>query len=483
VSTLSPALALRSRRQAAFLAALVVLFVLLGARHAVKVTHTRSAFLRWRPQLEQVEQGVDISAQFNYPNPPIMAILLEPLAKMPPLTGAMVWFSLKALMALVSLWWVLRLIETEIAPFPDWAKALTVLCSLKPILDDLNHGNVNLFILFLVAGFLTAYRRRRDFLAGVVLALAIACKVTPGLFIPYLLWKRSWRALGACAFGLVLFFYPGLIPGARLGWVESQRQLASWYCGMVQPYVIEGKVTSEHINQSLPGLVHRLASHSPSFVAFPNNIETPTRYDNLVTLTPQQVGWLVKGCVVLFALLFVVCCRTPAGQRRGWQAAAEHSIIVLGMLLFSERTWKHHCVTLVLPLGVLWYHLAVVGRSARLRAGLFAAVVLALALLLITGIGPARERTISAMSPGFAKMALVYGAYTFACLILLGSMAVVLLWGQPPVRSSAEMVAVGTPRQKQQAELYWRPRPEGQPAAKVVEDLESVQHPSSGPHS
>src|SRR5205823_14206012 len=27
-----------------------------------------------------------------------------------------------------------------------------------------------------------------------------------------------------------------------------------------------------------------------------------------------------------------------------WPLAAEFSLIVLGMLLFSERTWKHHCV-------------------------------------------------------------------------------------------------------------------------------------------
>jgi hypothetical protein len=392
-----------------------------------------------------------------------MAILLQPLARLSPVQGALVWFSLKALMALASLWWVLRLIESEGLPFPDWARALTVLCSLKPIVDDLNHGNVNLFILFLVVAFLMAYRRRHDLLAGGVLALAIACKITPGLFVPYLVWKRSWRALGGCALGLVLFLYPGVVPALRLGSAENQKQLASWYRGMVQPFVLEGRVTSEHINQSLPGLVHRLATHSPSFVAFPNNVLTPTRFDNLLTLTPQQASWLIKGCLVLFVVLVVVCCRTPAEQRHGWQPAAEWSVVVLGMLLFSERTWKHHCVTLMLPLGVLWYHLAAVGQAAWLRRGLIAAGVLVLALTTLTGIGSAQERTVSALAPGLAKMALVYGAYTFACLILLGSMAALLLWGQPVLRRRGLEMAAFRSREEQAAGP-WRPWPEAKPA-------------------
>src|SRR5437762_12357552 len=52
----------------------------------------------------------------------------------------------------------------------------------------------------------------------------------------------------------------------------------------------------------------------------------------------------------------------------GWPAAAEFALIVLGMLLFSERTWKHHCVTLMLPFGVLCYYLAACDPTPRLRA-------------------------------------------------------------------------------------------------------------------
>jgi alpha-1,2-mannosyltransferase len=410
------------------LAALVLLFVALGVRYGVKASV--GAFDRWRPGIQQMDEQ-DISRKFNYPNPPIMAVILEPLALLPPGVGAMVWFALKAAMALVSLYWVFRLVEDSDAPFPPWAAALTVLLSLKPIVDDLNHGNVNLFILFLVMACLTAFRSRRDLLAGLLLALAISCKVTPALFVPYFVWKRQWRLLIGCALGMVLFFYPGLVPTLRLGWEHNQQQLFSWYEGMVKPFVIDGKVTSEHINQSLPGLVFRLLTDSPSFVTWVDGVETPARYHNVLSLSLGQAKWLVKGCMGLFVLLFVFFARTPAESRRGWRLAAEMGLVMLGMLLFSERTWKHHCVTLMLPLGVVCYSLAFTKVRSWACWGLVASLGLTVGLTLVTGVvSGGKDRATVAASPGVAKLALVYGAYTWACLVLLAAMVGLLIRGR-----------------------------------------------------
>src|SRR5207247_11057236 len=128
--------------------------------------------------------------------------------------------------------------------FPAWAKALTVLLSLRPIMGDLQHGNVNLFILFLVIASLYSFHRGRDWRAGVVLGLAIACKVTPALFVPYFLWKRAWKTLAGCGLGLVLFF--GVVPACFLGWQENAQQLRHWADGMVRPFVVHGIVTRQH---------------------------------------------------------------------------------------------------------------------------------------------------------------------------------------------------------------------------------------------
>ncbi|MGL6094658.1 MAG: glycosyltransferase family 87 protein, partial [Fimbriiglobus sp.] len=223
---------------------------------------SRSAFLRWRPQLRELARGADSYAKFNYPNPPVMAMILIPFAELPPVTGAMTWFFLKMAMAGGVLVWAVRLASPRDRPMPDWAKAVVVILSLHPIHGDLSHGNVNIFIAFLVLAGLELFRRGYDVPSGLVLGLAAACKVTPALFLPYLLWKRAWRAAAGMAVGVGLWLF--VVPGAAFGFERNVALLGSWWDGMVRPFVVEGKVTPEHANQSIPGLVARLLTHQPS---------------------------------------------------------------------------------------------------------------------------------------------------------------------------------------------------------------------------
>jgi hypothetical protein len=411
-------------RQRWFTLALLLLFVGLSVQYTCKVLDprgTRSAILRWREQLQALDDGEDIYQRFVYPNPPIMALLLNPLADLPPLVGALLWYYLKVGMALAAFWWAFRLIEACDVPFPPWGRALAVLLSLRPIMGDLVHGNVNLFILFVVMAALYAIHKGRDFAGGVLLALGIACKVTPALFVPYLLWKRAWRGLAGCAVGLVLFF--AVVPSAFLGWDQNAQLLSSWTEQMVTPFVRDGLVTSTHNNQSIPGLVYRLTTHSPSFIGPEVRPGEPAlRFHNLVDIGPPAARWVVKGCMGLFVLLVVWSCRTPWAHRGGWRLGAEFSLVVLGMLLFSERTWKHHCVTLMLPFSVLAYYLTAYRPRGRLRAYLIASLVLTVLLMATTSTSLFEAVADSEA----AKLAQVYGAYVAAYLVLVAALVVLL---------------------------------------------------------
>ncbi len=420
-------------RQHWFVVALLLLFVGLSVQYSFKAAHpsgTRSAFLRWREQFQSWDGGEDIFRR--YPNPPVMALILKPIAELPPLPGALTWFYLKVVMALTSLWLVFRMIEARGVAFPPWARAVTVLLSLRPIMGDLSHGNVNLFILFLVVLGLYAFSRAAsaarlgwllDVTAGVLIGLATACKVTPALFLPYFVWKRSWAAVGGFVLGLVLFFL--LVPAAFLGWQENWQALQSWTRQMILPFVVQGTVTSEHSNQSLPGVVHRLLTHSPSASVYEHNQYKPLAYHNVLDLSPAAAGWVVKGCLVLFAAAFAWAARTSR-RTGGWRIAAEFSLILLGMLLFSERTWKHHCVTLILPFGVLCYYLAACRPGRWLRGYLIGTLVVVALLMLATGaVQTERDGDLNRILD-FSELAQVYGAYAWGNLLLAVALIVVL---------------------------------------------------------
>ena len=378
---------------------------------------TRTAFLRWRPQIEALQTHTNIYTAYQYPNPPIMALVLAPFVALPPLTGAMLWFAAKAVMAFWFVRWALNSMGSR--P-PDIWTGLAVLFAFHPILGDLSHGNVNIFIAFLVLASLALYVRRMDFAAGLTLALAIACKVTPALFLPYYVWKRSWRAVAGTLAGLGLWL--ALVPGLALGWQYNAELLPSWFDTMVKPFVVEGKVTSEHANQSIPGLAFRLLTAEPSFLEYDEGDKpVASDYHNIASLTPEQAQGIVKGLMALFALAIVWLCRWPAHRpdvpRTGPFLMAEFALILLGMLLFSERTWKHHATTLIVPFVVLAWAAGTTELPERTRMVVKIALAMIGTLLVVPSLLPEAPQ----------DLALVYGAATGA--YVLTAVAIVLILG------------------------------------------------------
>jgi alpha-1,2-mannosyltransferase len=291
----------------------------------------------------------------------------------------------------------------------DLAKAAAIILCLPPLLGDLSHNNVNIFILFLLAGCLEAFRRRLDTLAGLTLALAVACKVTPALFVAYFAWKRCWRALAATLVGLALWL--AVVPGITFGWDRTRELMTGWYALMIERPLLKGEITTEHPNQAITGFVYRLFTHSPSYIVYvktpEGDIPTPGEYHNLMDIGRPAAWVVVKSLTATFALAMVFLCRWPVksdGTRQGWRFAAECGLICLGMLLFSERTWKHHAVVLLLPLAVLTYAVAVVELPRRTRN--FTLGVLIASFILMAGPGLLTGRA--------ADLAMVYGTHTIA---------------------------------------------------------------------
>ncbi len=411
-----------------FATALIAIVVLTAVRvldKAQKLGRTgeqsRTAFLRWRPQIQALDHGIDVYHAFNYPNPPIMALILKPLTELPPLTGMLTWFALKVLMAVLMAALIFRMIEASNA-MPDWAKALAIALSLHPIHGDLTHGNVNLFIAFLIVAGLHCYRCKRDFRAGLLIALAIACKITPALFVPYFLWKRAWRTLLGISVGLV--FWWAVVPGAVLGFDYNRTLITSWFDVMVKPFVLEGQVTSEHANQSLPGLLTRLLTDRPSFVEYAEDDGHPIAAgaNTIVILGPTVVAVLVKIAMLAFAGVVVWLARTK--DRGGLAFAAECSLIVLGMLLFSERTWKHHATTLLLPVSVV---IAAAMAYADRRLWLCVAAI------------PILSFIPSAFDSDLQNLCMVYGVFTALYMILMLACIRVLSHSRPEISGAASM--------------------------------------------
>jgi hypothetical protein len=402
---------------------------------------TEGALLRWSKQIQAMEDGENIHETKQYPNPPIMMQMLWPFSeldeKISPLAAVLSWFLVKVVLAFFCFYWTWRLLELDSSSLSQWPIAvgsgLTLILSIRPFMGDLTHGNVNILICFLVIASVYLYAKKYDYFSGVVIALAIACKVTPALFVVYYAWKRSWKVLIGTGVGLGLFFFvvPALIFAFHQGsfsegWDQNWQALNSWVKTMILPYLRDGTITSEHHNQSLPGLLARLLSESPSFSRYINDVYTPMAYHNWLALDKLTIKRIVQLCQFLFLGLIIYTCRTqplsPDAPRTGWRFTSEYALIALGMLLFSERTWKHHCTPLVLPYAVLIYIGVTHSFPKMMRRVSLGSALLAFSFTLLTSTF-GNEKSKEELIYEFGKLAQVYGAYTWAFLLLIAALA------------------------------------------------------------
>ena len=178
-------------------------------------------------------------------------------------------------------------------------------------------------------------------------------------------------------------------------------------------------MTTEHPNQSIPGLVFRLLTDSPSDIIYDEDGKpVPTNPRNVVNIGPSAAKWIVRGCQATFMLVVVLLARSPVAVRRqGVWFAAECGFIALGMLLFSERTWKHHATTTALPIAALVGFWVFRPSTPAMRWFLFG--VLLAATVLMTGPSLLTDDHLQ-------DRCLEFGTHTAAFVLLAVGVAVVM---------------------------------------------------------
>ncbi len=402
----------RHYRRAVWITALVAVIVA-GVIYADKAADDRSAFIRWRPQVLQFWRGVNIYEKMMFPNPPIMPITLYPLMMLPPLQGALAWYALKVWLTAVSVWLCFKMVSSDDRVLSSWVQGGILLLSSRPILGDLHHGNNNLLIMFLILACLQAWRQGYDLLAGLILALAISYKVTPALFLLYFAYRRSWRTIWAAAAGMALFLVivPSLVIGPEFNWICLQ----TWWKRILGPFIEDGVISQQEINQSMVGVLTRLLTDSRMGSG---------RYDvhldvNLASWPPGVVSLILKGLSVGLMGMLAWLCRTKVERRDDPRLLGEFSLVVLTMLFVSERSWKHHYVTMLLPYTYLMYRVGLQSVAPRVRATLAAALLLSMVLMATTS---------SEMGGLFAgrqghKLAQGYGMFLWAGVVLYAATA------------------------------------------------------------
>ncbi len=291
--------------------------------------------------------------EYGFTYPPFAALAMAPMGLVGWHTAILISVALSAGATFAVLYWLVGPIIQRHG-WPRWfalAVAAELAAAFEPLRETVNFGQVNLVLLAMVAGDLLLLLRRGHRLAGVGVGLATAIKLTPGVFIVYLLVTRRWRAAGVASAtaAAATWLAATLAPDAsRVFWTD-----AVWNTDRVGS-------TAFVSNQSLNGIVSRLDP-----------------------LEPSMSLWAALAVAAL-AVWALRVRRAVAGRD---EATALALTGIFGALI-SPITWVHHLVWVLPAVVLLFDHALDPARPVRSRRRVMAGAAFSYALLCSRAVWP-----------------------------------------------------------------------------------------------
>lgn len=331
------------------IAAAVAFWLLFAFQHFFDLKIYISAEKWWLDghELYDFAQPDALQGALYFTYPPFAALLMLPLGLLPlGVSQALITIGTVAAVALTTWWLIVPLADRQ-----GWSRwtavgiAVPLVLLIEPTRATLSFGQINMLLVLLIMADLLVLLPHGSRFAGIGVGLATAIKLTPGLFIVYLLVSRRYRA-AAVAAGTTA----GVTLLAALIAPDASRQF--WFSAILDPSRV-GRYDYT-ANQSIMGMLSRLT--------LPGE--------------PDRRLWLVLVAAVAVAGLW----RAARAASNGDEVAG---IALTGITagLISPISWLHHLYWFV-PALVVALGAAVAARGRR-RLALFALLIGGYAVLVL----------------------------------------------------------------------------------------------------
>jgi hypothetical protein len=237
---------------------------------------------------------------------PPLAIMIIPLALLPPQPATLIWFGTNVALLILSTMLIIRMLElhrNKVYPVAFLIGAL----AFYPAICSIFVGQTNTVLLTLLVLAWYLAKRGNEVVAGVMIAVASLIKIFPFCVALYFLWKGKYRIfLGTVAALIVLI-------GISVAAVGLDPHLT--YVKSVLPTQF---VKLHPLNQSLWAFIARIL---------------PIDQPNALLL------WRLLSLSASALLVLITVLLIPPGGK-DWEALdLEISLVVVGMLLVSTASW------------------------------------------------------------------------------------------------------------------------------------------------
>jgi len=210
---------------------------------------------------------------------------------------------------------------------------ISVLFVLRFLALNIDRAQINIVILLFILFFTYYFVKKRDILAGIYLGIAIVFKLTPTLFLIYLLFKRRVKCFisSVSAFTLLL-----IIPSFRWGIKRNVDLLIGWTGVLKRTLPVE---YLQHKNQSLMAMICRF---------FSKNSNISIIKLNEVRLTGLTL--LIYG-LCIFLLIYLIIRKSKISEKK--QVIYDISLFFIAMTVLSPVGTKATFIYTLFPAVVL----------------------------------------------------------------------------------------------------------------------------------
>lgn len=303
----------------------------------------------WYEYAQRAWGGDPLYDSPRYLYPSTMALLLAPFSQF----GTVVFYSLLiagSVLALVLCVCQAQTLSAGHTRLPSWLAAVPSVMVLPQIVENLDLGQPHMVLLAILLGGFLCLRQGQQVLAGAMFALAAAIKVFPLTVLPYLVWRRQWRAVFSLITVLLLVLV--VLPSPLRGFDRNLNEIGHWFVSMMGDEDGFGQRETQNWswkNQSVVALTHRLV-RPINYRAV--NGDGSVGHMNLIEVEYRTANLILAGVVSLLGLAFLAVM-LPRRRLNHKRLAEELGILTCLMIIGSPLARTYYFVWLLFPLTVI----------------------------------------------------------------------------------------------------------------------------------
>jgi len=290
---------------------------------------------------------------FPFVYPLFACVILYPLASVPYWIASVVWFFLSTLALCFSTLTVFRLYDSSLT-YKDIAALFFIpfIILVDVIQNNFLNGQINIIVLFLCILFFKYSLESRRLVASLLLSAAISIKLTPAIFLLYLIIRRDFLSLVLTLVFLAVFIFA--LPYAIAG-----HKTVEWYSQYIQSFLVYNIASRGEVSDEFGYSITAIFSHF-----FP--------------LIPKLLSFLLASLVSILPIVWVHF--TSQKDERTKQAVLL-SLYSIAFLLVTPMTETHHLINLLPAICIITLVLTSYARN-NFQISFFTLAIVFVSLLL-----------------------------------------------------------------------------------------------------